>query len=56
MKLNAKRELKFFGKFTTYIFMVGAIISLIKGDNLFAISSLFMILIGCAMHEYSEVL
>ena len=52
---SIKRKFKFWGKFFTYLSMVGATVSLLKDADIgLSFFFLFMIFIGCAMHEYSE--
>jgi hypothetical protein len=47
--------MKFWGKFIVYISQVSAVISAVKANSLeLTALSLFIMFIGCAMHEFSE--
>jgi hypothetical protein len=56
MLSKAQREsMKFWGKFIVYTSQVSAVISVIKLNSIeLTMLSIFMLFIGCAMHEYSE--
>jgi len=55
MNKHQRETTKFWGKFFVYVGQVSAIISAIKLSSIeYTAISIFIIFIGCVMHEFSE--